>query len=391
MKIIHVVLSSGADYTDNYGYQENTLPEEHVRLGHDVTVVTSTFSSLVGSEREKTEGQYEINGVKIIRLNPSKTIASNRIALFPKLYDVLVDEMPDLLFVHGFLMPSLREIKKYKNKNSHLIVFYDAHNTYVNSMKRFPLLNKYILHKGLWRLIYQRNKSIFSKGYYTAPQVKQFLKEMYGVKENTLSFLPMGVYIPEEVYNNRLSIRNEYRGGIGVDNSTKLLVVGGRLREDKRILETIQAVNLLKGEKIKLLVFGTFTSEEYEKQVKNIADESVIFVGWQDNKSMQNIYFAADLGLFTGTQSVIWRAAVGCGLPSIIRYTDGAEELDLGGNCKFLYTDDPKAWAKEIRLLLHNDEELEKMTKIAETKGADFYSEKRIAQRIIDDYNSFLS
>lgn len=391
MKIVHVVLSNGADYTDNWGYQENTLPEEQVRLGHEVTVITSTYSSLVGAERERIEGHYEINGVKIVRIKPAIAFLKNRIAFFPDLYNVLSDEKPQLVFLHGFLMPSLSKVKKYKQNNTNVVVFFDAHNTYVNSLKRHPLVNKYILHRGLWRFIYQKNKDVFSKGYFTAFSVKSFIQDMYDVDKHILTFLPMGVYIPRDKFEKRLSIRKECRKKLGIPNSVKVLVAGGRLREDKRIREIVEAISLIKNDDLKLLIFGNFQNATYEKQVKEIADDRIIFVGWQDNQSMQELFFASDVALFTGTQSVVWRTAVGCGLPAICRYSDGAEELDVGGNCIFLHSDDSRDWARTIEELVDDEDRLAGMREIAETKGAEFYSEERIAQSIIDDYNSFSS
>lgn len=387
MKIIHVVLSSGADYTDNWGYQENTLPEEQCRLGHEVIVLTSTISSLSKNECEQMEGQYYINGVRIIRINPSCSFLNNRICFFTnKLYDIFEKEIPDLIFIHGFLMPSLREIKRYKRNHSDVIVFFDAHNTYVNSIKKFPFLNKYILHKGMWRYIYQNNKDLFDGGYYTAPQVKTFIQDMYGVDDNNLSFLPMGVYIPEYTLKNRNKIKSDFRKKYGISSTSKLLVVGGRLREEKKIFEIVSAINLIKDCNFDLLIFGSFNSAEYENKVKEIAKKNVIFIGWQNNKSIQNIYLSADLALFTGTQSVIWRTAVGCGLPSICRYSDGAEELDMGGNCIFLDDDNPRVWANAIEEIITNDNRLASMKNIAETKGVEFFSEERIAKKIINDY-----
>ena len=42
MKIAHIVPST--HYNDYWGYQENLLPKYHVKMGHEVTLITSTLT-----------------------------------------------------------------------------------------------------------------------------------------------------------------------------------------------------------------------------------------------------------------------------------------------------------------------------------------------------------
>ena len=67
MRIAHIVPST--HYNDYWGYQENLLPKYHVKMGHEVTLITSTLTFKDGKLGDAECGDYTLNdGTRVIRL-----------------------------------------------------------------------------------------------------------------------------------------------------------------------------------------------------------------------------------------------------------------------------------------------------------------------------------
>ena len=385
MKIVHIVLSSGADYTDSFGYQENTLPLRHQEMGNEVTVISSTTSSLSKEKKQHTAGQYYVGPLKVIRLKPDFCFLRNRFEIFKALFSTIEQEKPDLIFTHGFTYLSISQLYKYKRSNPNVVIFFDCHATYENSFNRYPIIQK-LLYKVVWGSIFSRYKGMFDKGYYIAAQVKRYLYESYNMRGVRLSHLPLGNKVDQELFDHRNDIKKQWRAKIGI--TTKYVIVtGGRFRESKQLFELLEAFSLVKSVDVTLCVFGRFETKEYEQKCKPfMSSNRVKNLGWLSNDETIELYLAADLAVFSGSQSVIWRTAIAAGLPTICRYSEGAEELDQGGNCILLNSDKPSLWAKTMDEVLKDGDKYKNMKSVAETKGRDFFSEEKIARKIIDDY-----
>lgn len=386
MKIVHVVISNC--YTDGWAYQENLLPEAHVRLGHDVTVIATTINSFVPSDQScKPNNEYYINGVKVIRIAPSFKLLLNKFALFSNLTNVMWKLRPELIFLHGFGFLSINEFTKYKKLDPKCIIVADNHADEGNCMLRFKWLNKWLIQKGLWRYGIQRNLHAFDFVYYTCQQTKTFAHDYFGIPNGKMRYLPMGGDVSKEQLKNSATIRQRWRTQIGISSDSLILVSGGRFSEHKKILELISAFQGIKSNDIQLLLFGKFLNNEYKKQVMNEVnkDPRIKFIGWLTPIETTELFLSADLAVFTGTQSVIWRNAVACGLPIICRYTFGAEEMDVGGNAIHIYSDAPFAWKQAMEHVIGATDLLDRMRNNSIEKGINFFDNNRIAQIVIDD------
>lgn len=386
MKIVHLVIRVG--YTDGWAYQENLLSEAHHRLGHDVVVIATTNNTLTRTKRETTpNSEYIVNGVRIIRLSPKTIIFSKRLDIYNNIEKTLDNEKPDIIFVHGINFLSLKEVYRYKLKNPKCVVVGDTHADAGNSMQRYHLLNKFLLHKGLWRYIVQKYLSMFDIIYYVAEQTKVFAMKNYSVPESIMKYLPMGGGVEKEQLNNNVRIRKEFRDKMGISQDELMFVAGGRLRDSKKIYELISAFQTLQHNNIKLIVFGRFEDSNYENKVMELVrkDQRIHFIGWISPQETTKLFISADLGLFSGTQSVIWRNAVACGLPIMCRYSFGAEEIDVGGNAIHIYSDEPFAWKQMMEHVIETPELLRRMKLNSIEKGISFFDNNRIAQMVIDD------
>ena len=116
-------------FLENLNYQENLLAKYYVKNGHDVVIVSSTFSSVFDyvnniNKREEASETSDL-GFKIIKRHYSLNIL-NRFRRLEGVYKILKSESPDLIFIHGIHL-NLREAINYKikfNKNCKVIFDY---------------------------------------------------------------------------------------------------------------------------------------------------------------------------------------------------------------------------------------------------------------------------
>lgn len=388
MKIVHVVI--GNSYTDGWAYQENLLPEAHYRLGNEVTVIASTENSLQATEQSKIpDKEYSINGVKIIRLKPDKIFYNIRFSTYSKLYDVVKSKNPDLIFIHGLNFLSLYFVREYKKRNPDCVIFADTHADQYNSIQKYKLLNKYIIHKGLWRYIIHKNIDCIDKIYYTTTGSKVFAETIYNIPEDKLEYLPMGGDDVKNKLRRKNEIKEIIRKKYNVNQDDILIVTGGRFERRKNIDILLKAFNKINQNNLKLIIFGKFIDKNYENEIMKLIDldDRVKFIGWINPEETTDIFVSADLGVFPGTQSVIWRNAVACGLPLICKYTLGAEEIDVNGNVIHMFTDETWAWEQVLRLVVNVPELLKYMKDISLEYGTSFFDNERIAKKVLDDFD----
>lgn len=385
MRILHCCLANF--YIDNYGYQENVLPKMHHLQGHEVEIVASTETYLENKKLGYIEPKRYMNeyGVQVTRLPyvswvPKKIVRKLRI--YRNLEQVLETFRPEIIFLHDTQFLSIRCIAKYAKKNPDVKVFADSHTDYVNSAKTW--VSKNILHKIVYKRCAQIILPHLVKYYGTLPTRMKFLHEVYSIPNEKIELLELGaddslfdISCKEEI---RLAKRKEF--GFTADNF--VLVSGGKIDSRKNIHHLIVAFNKLKNKNIKLIIFGTPDEEmNYLVDVMK-ANQNILYLGWQNTKSIYEILFSADLGVFPGTHSVLWEESAGIGLPCIYKKWEGIDQIDLGGNCEFLDEANEYTIAQMIYEIVDNKERFEKLKFKASEFGPKklYYSE--IAKRAIE-------
>ena len=96
-----------------------------------------------------------------------------------------------------------------------------------------------------------------------------------------------------------------------------------------------------------------------------------------------NYFLAADLAVFPGTHSVLWEQACACGIPAVFRDWEGMHHVDVGGNAIFLHEDSTEEIEQVLLDLYEHSEKIDKMRKIAQTKGIIEFSYREIARKSI--------
>lgn len=387
MKILHLCLNG--PYTEGWGYQDNILPKYHKLSGNEVTVVTTLNAHSPSGEIVTIEPCSYITecGVKVIRIKP-KHVQSKKLEklmqLYP-VYEILREESPDFIMVHGFI-GSLSEldVRKYKkNINKDCTVVADLHQDYYNNPKIKLTFRSYLIqafYKFHNRFMYQCYERIFC----ITPESMRFAREYYNAPKEKLQLLPLG-YDPQLLEQiDRLDIRTRIRRKYNIAKSDVVIVHGGKLIPIRKTQETIDSVAALNKPNVKLIVFGAVSEECAAAINERVSKYSswLIYTGHMSQKDYYELYLASDIAVFPGGQSAIWQEAIGCGLPLLICDVPGVEYLDRGGNVKFI----KDATVESIREGLEEvirDNVFKKMSETAKSIAANFFSYRRIAEQVL--------
>ena len=303
MKIVHVCLCSS--YNDGWSYQDNCLPYYHKKAGHEVTVITTPFINDKESSNHiffKTGEYFDQNGVKIIRKSlrfSNKSKIAKRFRLYRGLYDTLEYEQPDILFVHGCQFLDIRYIVKYIKKNTAVKIYVDGHEDYGNSARNW--LSKNILHKIIWKHCASIIEPYTTKFYGVLPARVDFLIDIYKLPKEKVELLVMGAEDEKVAVARDENIKRAIREEYNIREEDFLIMTGGKLDNNKpQTLLLMEAVKNINKDKVKLLVFGSVSSE-YKTKLTQLLCDTVQFIGWVDSKETYKYFNAADLVVFSRT------------------------------------------------------------------------------------------
>lgn len=389
MNIVHICLCG--PYTDGWGYQDNIIPKYHKKMGHTVTVIaTNTKHSDDNGDIVETDcGDYYLDdGVRIIRLKVQKvftTVITNVFNIY-RIYDLLSDLRPDFIMVHGLLGITPIQVAKYIRKiNPKCVVIADSHsdihNTKMVGGLKFKLYHLFVL------LNCKYMQKYYKKVYGITPECKRLITDFYGISDKKTAFIPLGCDDEEIDFKNKDIIKNKIRDKYDLEKDDILIVHGGKLNCKKNTHELITAVKLIEISNLKLIVFGNFTTKEYEIEILNMVkntNKRVKYIGLLESKDIYDLYLSADLAVYPGTQSALWQQAISCGLPLIIKKWPMCEYLDLGGNMEYLISDDAQEIKKSIIKIIKPDV-LEKKKNTSIEKGIEFFSYAKTAKKIIEE------
>ena len=330
MKILHLCLS--CFFIDGYSYQENILPKYHVKMGHNVTVV----ASLVSYDKDghycqlKEANTYnDPNGYKVIRLNyKHNNKVSKILRRYKGLSTILVNESPDIIFLHDISFLDIDKVITYKKQHPNVKIWADGHADYYNSARSF--ISKNILHKIIWRHCAQLLLPYVEKIWGTTPWRCIFMHEMYGIPNEKLDFLPMGVD-DDAIPANKEEVRSRVRNELGVQNDEFLIFTGGKIDSKKNIHVLLEALKNINNCKIKVVICGVVTPE-MKDIISSLVTPNVIMAGWCNAKQVIEYMLASDLACFPGTHSTLWEQSIGLSLPGIYKKWDNMTHINVCNN-----------------------------------------------------------
>lgn len=384
MKILHCCLAQF--YIDNYSYQENILPRLHKQAGHEVEIVASTETFINNNALGYTSpGNYKTeDGIVITRLPYRKFLPHflmKKLRIYKNVNKVLERFNPNIIFIHDCQFLDTKIFANYAKKNPDVKIFVDCHADFSNSARSW--VSKNILHRILYKHSAKKIEPYTTKFYGVLPARVDFLTQMYDIPKEKVELLVMGAEDEKVLEAQNSDTKNLIRKKYGINSTDFLIMSGGKIDYNKpQTLLLMKSVKLMKNSKVKLIIFGS-VAKEYKEQMLDLLSDNVKFIGWVDSKESYKYFNAADLVVFPGLHSVFWEQVVGLGKPSVFKHIEGFEHIDLGGNCRFLYEDSVEELTKVITEIVSNKEILDEMKHVAEIKGMEKFSYKRIAEKSI--------
>lgn len=385
MRILHCCLA--AFYIDDFGYQENIFPKIHKLQGHTVEILASTETYLKdNSLGYLNPSQYfSKDGIRVTRIPyaaflPHFIIRKFRIYVGTK--EKLIEFKPDIIFLHDIQFLSILEIVRYKKQNPNVVIFADSHTDFVNSARGF--ISKNILHRIIYKFCAKSIEPYTSRFYGTLPARVEFLKSMYKISSEKVELLELGADDSMFDFSQYDAIRESTREKLNLSNDDFVIICGGKIDKRKNIHLLVDVIENLKGSSVKLILFGTPDNEMTYLLQKLNSLSNVNYLGWQSTADIYNLLFAADLGVFPGTHSVLWEQACGVGLPCVFKKWDMIQHVDLGGNCLFIQGDDSYEIQDAITRISTDRDLYKKMREVAIRKCIPHFSYSEIAKRAIN-------
>lgn len=380
MKILHVML--GAFYIDNYSYQENLLPKYHKKAGNEVEIVASLYTfdeNGKGAWLPSATKYINEHGIPVTRLAFKKSRFARRLRRYVGLLDELERFSPEVIFIHGVQFCDIDVIVKYLKKHKDVKVYADNHADFSNSAKNW--MSKNIQHRIIWRSCAQKINPYVKKFYGVLPARVDFLINEYKLPKEKVELLVMGA--DDEAVDAAATpeIKNNIRERYGISDDDFLIIYGGKTDNyKKQVFLLMDAVNEIKNENVKLIIFGSVIPE-LKAEMEKRCSRKVKYIGWLLAADSYDYFAAADLAVFPGRHSVFWEQVAGQGIPLLVKKWDGTTHVDCGGNVRFL-TQDSTAEIKEALQSILNGE-YEKM-KNAAKDAAHIFMYSDIAKRSID-------
>lgn len=376
MKITHICLCGPV--TDNWSYQDNLLPKYHKKLGYEVSVITSKY---VWGKKGKLDldsryiyfNEYNIKTIRI--KSKYNTTINSKLKKYKDLLNIIEQESPDILFVHGVQFLDIKKIVKYVKNHSEVKVYVDNHSDFSNSASNW--LSKNIMHKIIWRKCAQLISPYTTKFYGVLPARVDFLENMYKLPKNKLDLLLMGADDEKIAEAKNETIQQELRKRHDIKKDDFLIITGGKIdNAKKQTIFLMKAVKKLANPKVKLIVFGSVIKELKEEINKLSNSENIKYIGWVDSEDTYKYFGMADLVIFPGRHSVFWEQVAGLGIPMIVKYWEGTTHIGNGDNCIFLYKDNVDEIKDQIEFILYDKKRYKKMKIAAEQNKVHFlYSE----------------
>lgn len=386
MKILHLALQ--APYNEGWGYQENLLTKYQVKLGQDVTLVTTCRMNSSNSQIKTCEPQDYISpdGFRVIRLPPKKGFLKKIYSIFAvyDIYELLKNILPDLIMVHGLGSFSALQVKKYVKKcNPNCIVIADNHLDENNAVVLNGSGWKSKACVALWRYLNLKMRPVYRKVYGVSPRRTECAHTLFGFPANMLDTLPAGADDDKIKFGDKENVSKFIREKHRISNDDFLIVTGGKIDEKKNIDSLMKAVSDINRKNVKLIVFGNCSNTMMET-IENLAQhDSIRYIGWISSDEVYNYYLAADLVVFPGLHSVLWEQACAAKVPCAFNKLSGFTHFDVGGNCRFLEDVSPQGLKVAVEKLVFTDEYY-KMKVVAESELTDVFLYSNVAQKALE-------
>jgi glycosyltransferase involved in cell wall biosynthesis len=394
MKIVHVM----SWYMPNMGYEENFLPAEQSKLGHQVQIITADrlpayigYKDYIGKvfdERIIGSGIFDYNNVTVHRLHCRFEVVNGGQVILKGLRKTLRDLKPDIVHAHGTLTP-LAILAVWYSKELGYKVFVDDHSHAGNFKIDSVLKKTYVRVAALFYRTYGKRVSCWMPITSAARPLLALLK----VPEERIETTYLGADATRFIKSDELRAAGRALIGIGADDT--LIITSGKFDESKDIHILVEAFHAFasKRDDIYLLLLGN-GGEAYMQRIRTLATRSdassrILFKDFVSNSELPLYYNAADLGVWPGNPSITVIEAIATGLPVILPEEELAYGLLFKKDAAVGFKrGDPDSLSESVLKLLHDSNLKSKTISNCLFLVKNTLSWRRIAERTIEIYST---
>jgi len=358
MNILHVCICG--PFTDELAYQENELIEQHVALGHDVTVIAATDA--YGSDKQLIHakaGTMQLScGAKLIRLPYPWGLQgwlATKIRAHRGMRECIEGIQPDRIFFHGLTAWDLLTVAAYVRRNPSVRLFADCHEDFNNSAMSWT--SRELLHKRFYKPIFRRCMDQISEVLCVTVESLDFAIDFYGSDRTKTRMYPLGGVIETAAVNARR--RTDFRSRLGFTDADLVITQTGKLDRTKKLTSALQAFRGTPSPRLKFVIAGRMTDEVKAECLPIIeADARIIDLGWQSTDELRTVLAGSDFFLQPFGQTVTTQMAMchGC----VILAQDLPSHRWLVGDNGKLFKDAAELGAT-FRWVVENQERVEQL------------------------------
>ena len=321
MKIVHICIS--IPYVDNWGYQENLLPDYLQKSGEENHIITSVESlpayinSNLRNEISAKGNEYNIGEIKVHKIKCKGVTSSTFIpyGLKKKLEEI----RPDVIFHHNVSITTLPIVTKYAKKHK-CKLFVDNHADEINMSKN--KLWVYFNYKVLSRIACRIRRDSVTKFYGVTHSRCEFINKYFGVPEKYIDLLPIGA---DTDLADRLESNETLRKKYGFAQDDKIVITGGKMGVHKGTIDLVNAIEECNINNVKLILFGKFEDEETEALARS--KDFVTIYGWCDRNKTLELLKLANVACWPIHHTTLIEDAIAVETPLVIRMTGTTRHL----------------------------------------------------------------
>ena len=297
-------------------YQENFLPQEQARLGHDVWILTSDrVPPRLPADRDRfAPGFYEEDSVHICRLPSVMPIKSRGQVYLRNLLSTLREIEPEIIHIHGlWYLPTLQIMAS----RTRCTLVADDHADNGNLPSGPGNLIRFGFARWVCKRLCRQGGKIFSVN----PFSRWFVTEVLHTPPDSVHFLPLG--INTQTFYPDPAKRTQARTKLNLPRDACVFITTGRLTPGKGFELLIERFGeVYRAHPASRLIIIGSGSEAYETQLQRLAKESgiedaFILLAWMAQDDLCTYYNAADVGVLPGKLGGI-REILGVGRPLIV-------------------------------------------------------------------------
>lgn len=312
MKIAHIVISGS--FSEGMTYQENLLPLQNAKDGHEVIIVASTLSLKDGRIVKVPEHTKRLReNMTLIRIEYDKIInrfLSEKIRKSSKLMPIIYKFDPDIIFLHGCQVYEILNIARYRKRNKNKKLIVDMHSDFNNSARN--TLSYLFLHKMFYRILLKIAGRNIDKMFCINEPSKMFLQKMYGYNINNVEILPLGGLINSIQQEEKANMRKE----LGIRAEDIVFAHAGKINEKKKTKELLEIFNQKSYANMKLIIIGNI-EESYEPKIRSLLEKNikknVLYLGWKSGYELLRYLSISDVYIQPGSASVLLQNAICAG------------------------------------------------------------------------------